>query len=410
MKRILSFAAMGLLISACCSNCPDSIEASFKEVAKGVKSVFVPDSRDNVFIADIDQDEDGKWEVNIISTLPQALDSMKVALEKSNLKFDDVDYKLIPDAEDLEGKIYAVASQSVVNFRNEGDYASEAATQCLMGAPLKVLMNEDGWTLAVTPEGYHAWVSSSTIAHLTAEEFEKYTAAPKVVLNVKYSDVKEEPSATSQQVCDAVLGDVLLDLGKQGNWWKVGLADGREGYLPASELKSFDEWLASRNPTPENIIATAKTMVGVPYMWAASSIKALDCSGFSKYVYYLNGIVLRRDASQQCKTGDDVDIDKYAVDSVYTKEALANLQMGDLIFFGRNRDRISHVGIYIGDGIFIHEAGMVKINSLIPEDPNYYSGSKRLKRAARIIGNVDCGKTIWSVEKLYKANPEIWSK
>ena len=100
----------------------------------------------------------------------------------------------------------------------------------------------------------------------------------------------------------------------------------------------------------------------------------------------------------------------YSVDSVYTREALANLQMGDLIFFGRNRDRISHVGMYIGNGIFIHEAGRVHISSLIPEDENYYKGSVRLRRACRIVGNVDCGKNIWSVNELYTKNPAIWGE
>ena len=138
------------------------------------------------------------------------------------------------------------------------------------------------------------------------EEFAAYTAAPKVVLVVKYADVKESASETSMQVCDAVWGDILLDLGKAGNWWKVGLADGRTGYLPANTVQEFEDWVASRDATPENLIATAKTLIGIPYMWAATSVKAMDCSGFTKYVYYLNGIVLRRDASQQCKTGDDI--------------------------------------------------------------------------------------------------------
>lgn len=408
-KSIILVALVSLLTGACCSNGSEKTIEKFNQIAKDVKKAYAPDSRDETFNVNIEKDEDGELNINGYTTLPAAKDSLLQALKANNIDA-DIDIEIIPDAEELEGKVYAVAAQSVINFRNEGDYAAEAATQCLMGAPLKVLMNEDGWTLAVTPEGYHAWVSSSTIARMTAEEFAKYTAADKVVLTVKYADIKEAPDASSQQVCDAVWGNVMLDLGRQGNWWKVGIADGREGYLPASVLVTFPDWVASRKPTPENIIATAKTMIGVPYMWAATSVKAMDCSGFTKNVYYLNGIVLRRDASQQCKTGDDIDVSKYSVDSVYTREALANLQMGDLIFFGRNRDRISHVGMYIGDGIFIHEAGKVHISSLIPEDENYYTGSKRLQRACRIIGNVDCGKNIWSVNELYTKNPAIWGE
>ena len=90
-----------------------------------------------------------------------------------------------------------------------------------------------------------------------------------------------------------------------------------------------------------------------------------------------------------------------------TVEALANLKKGDLIFFGskatpEKKERVTHVGIYIENGIFIHSAGKVRINSLIPTDDNYYSGSKRLIRACRIIGNQDMDKDILTIEKLYK--------
>jgi cell wall-associated NlpC family hydrolase len=86
---------------------------------------------------------------------------------------------------------------------------------------------------------------------------------------------------------------------------------------------------------------------------------------------------------------------------------LANLKKGDLIFFGtkatpEKKERITHVGIYIEDGIFIHSATKVRINSLIPTDANYYDGSKRLVRAQRILGNVDAGKDIWSIQTFYK--------
>ena len=99
-----------------------------------------------------------------------------------------------------------------------------------------------------------------------------------------------------------------------------------------------------------------------------------------------------------------MDISKYVNEGQQTREALANLKKGDLIFFGRKatadkKERITHVGIYIGDGIFIHSATKVRINSLIPTDQNYYEGSTRLVRAQRILGNQDCGKGIISIKE-----------
>ena len=114
---------------------------------------------------------------------------------------------------------------------------------------------------------------------------------------------------------------------------------------------------------------------------------------FTTTTYYLNGIILQRDASQQVYTGDDVDI----------TNGLDNLKMGDLIFFGRKatetqKERATHVGIYIGNGEFIHCATSVRINSLIPEADNYYEGSVRLIRARRILGNEDADKGITSIK------------
>ena len=129
-------------------------------------------------------------------------------------------------------------------------------------------------------------------------------------------------------------------------------------------------------------------------MWGGTSIKGMDCSGFTKTTYYLNGIILQRDASQQVATGVDVDI----------TNGLDNLKMGDLIFFGRKaaetqKERATHVGIYIGEGEFIHCATSVRINSLLPEAENYYEGSTRLIRARRILGNEDTDKGIWTVRQ-----------
>jgi len=120
----------------------------------------------------------------------------------------------------------------------------------------------------------------------------------------------------------------------------------------------------------------------------------LVCSGLVKTTFYLNGIILLRDASQQARMGEPADI----------SEGWQHLQMGDLIFFGRKatpekKESISHVGIYIGDARFIHSAGYVRINSLDPESDIYYEGSPRLLKAVRILNHIDDGKQVVSIKK-----------
>ena len=81
--------------------------------------------------------------------------------------------------------------------------------------------------------------------------------------------------------------------------------------------------------------------MGVPYLWAGSSVKGLDCSGLSQRTYMDCGLLLPRNASQQEKCGEAVDI----------SGGWGSLQPGDLLFFGRKRDNrtigVYHVAIYI---------------------------------------------------------------
>ncbi len=403
MKKILFLACLPVVaLYSCCGN-GDKTQETFGKVFKEVKAEYAPDSRSKTF--DLSIEKVGQDYVLRGSTnQPEAKAALEKALADAGVKALD-SIKMLPDAA-LEGKIYGVSTQSVINFRTSGKYSAESATQVMMGTPLQVLEKKGGWTRAITPEGYISWVTSGSIAYMDKAEYDAYMAAKKVVVITKYTTMYEQPNVGSQMVSDVVWGNILLDLGTQGAWQKVSIADGRVGYIQKAFVTDFEKWVDSRNPTADNIIETAKQFIGVPYMWGGTSIKAVDCSGFMKSSYFLNGVVLARDASQQCLTGDDVDIKEYVDGGNHTVEALKNLQKGDLIFFGRKataeqKERITHVGMYIGNGIFIHSATKVRINSLIPTDENYYDGSKRLVRAQRVIGNVDNGKGVMSVKSLY---------
>ena len=406
MKKLVLLATLPVVaLYGCCGGEKTTKEAAaFETISKEMKAQYAPDGRSKTLEVQLQETANG-YALKGVTNQPEAKAAYVKAFEDKGIKVLD-SIALLP-SEALEGKIYGVSNQSVINFRTSGKYSAESATQVMMGTPLQILEKKGGWTRAITPEGYISWVSSGSITYMDKAEFDAYQAAKKVIVTTKYATIYEGPSASSQMVSDVVWGNILLDKGTQGAWQKVAISDGREGYVLKSDVTDFNKWLDSRNPTAENIIATAKQFIGVPYMWGGTSIKAVDCSGFCKSTYFLNGIVLARDASQQCLTGDGVDISKYVDGGEYTREALANLKKGDLIFFGtkatpEKKERITHVGIYIEDGIFIHSATKVRINSLIPTDENYYDGSKRLVRAQRILGNVDAGKDIWSLQTFYK--------
>ena len=131
---------------------------------------------------------------------------------------------------------------------------------------------------------------------------------------------------------------------------------------------SYDDSYSS-NSSGDYIISVAKQYLGVPYVWGGTSPSGFDCSGFVQYVLRECGYSISRTATPQYSDGTPI--------------SYSNLTTGDLVFFERTYDTygISHVGIYIGGGDFIHCAsGGVKISNL---SESYYSS--RYYGACRII-------------------------
>jgi cell wall-associated NlpC family hydrolase len=168
---------------------------------------------------------------------------------------------------------------------------------------------------------------------------------------------------------------------------EVSLPDGRSGWVQSDQLDSWDHWISTRNTNPETLISTAKQMMGVPYLWGGTSIKGMDCSGFTKTIFFLNGQIIPRDASQQVNEGEEIDTDKN----------WEKLEVGDLLFFGEKstdekKERVVHVGMWIGNGEFIHSRGRVRISSFDPTSPNYDEYElNRYLRTKRIINKQSDG-------------------
>lgn len=381
-----------LLISCNIGPKNKEIQEQFDMISSKVKSDFAPDRRMKTYEASLEFSENNKTIVLRGSTTePGAKEALLKALAGKKIEVLD-SMVVLPDPA-LGDKIYGITALSVINFRYDSDYSGESATQTTLGMPLRILEKRAGWTRAVTPEGYTAWVTSGSIQPMNEQEYKDWCAAPKLIITSYYTLFRDGASESAGVVQDGVMGNIVRAGGTQGSYYKVVLPNGKSAFVPKADAQDLTQWLDSRQPTPENIIATAKKFLGFPYMWAGTSIKAMDCSGFTKTTFFLNGIVLARDASQQAYTGDTLDI----------SNGIDNLKMGDLLFFGRKatkekKEHASHVGIYIGNGEFIHCATSVRINSLIPEAPNYYEGSTRLIRAQRILTRVDVDKNIVSIK------------
>lgn len=400
MKKffLLLSAALLLNVSGFCQN----VNQLFNKINNEVRDTYAPDERDKTYeVALIDNK--GKLTLVGSTTEKEAVDALLAKLSKAGIKAENK-IDVLPSKK-LNGKTYGIVCMSTASFNCGGSFSAESGTQALMGMPVRILEeNNDDWYRCINMEGYTAWVITRSVKAMTEEEYKAYLAKPKVFVKTKYSTLYSEKNVNSLPVSDLVWGCILIDEGKSGTWRKVSVADGRTGYVPASDVVDLKAWIDSAVPTEKNIVETAKQFCGFPYVWGGTSIKGVDCSGLSKSAYFLNGYVLRRDASQQCKTGDSVDVSKFVAGD-YTKEALSNLRPGDLVFFGRKaengrRERVTHVAIYMGDGMIIHSSNIVRINSLIPGEKDYYAGSRRMLKARRIIGTADQGKGVVSVRNI----------
>ena len=351
-------------------------------IIQTVKEKFAPDKRTAVFNLGAIESEN-KFIIKGETDIDDAKSEFIKLMKDSNLNFED-QIEMLP-SEKLGEKKFGVINLSVANIRSKPDHHEELATQSILGTPIKILKKgEDGYYLVQTPDNYISWLDDDGFTFMTEVQLSEWISSPKVIYTKEYGFSYSEADMNSQTVSDLVAGNLLKILGEDSDFYLVNYPDGRTAYIKKDEAKLFTEWYDALNPNGETILKTAYRFMGIPYLWGGTSTKGMDCSGFTKTVYYLNGIVLQRDASQQVNTGELVD----------TKDGWQNLQAGDLLFFGRKangdkKERITHVAIYIGDGDFIHAAGRVKINSFNPEK-SYYSDYRKsgFIRAKRILSSV----------------------
>ena len=289
---------------------------------------------------------------------------------------------------------YGVVHISVCNLREEGKFTSGMSTQALLGMPVKVLQY-NGWYEIQTPDDYTGWVHRMVITPMSKERYDEWNRAEKIVVTSHYGFAYEKPDESSQPVSDVVAGNRLKWEGSKGHFYQVSYPDGRKAYLSKSISQPEAEWRASLKQDVESIIETAYSMMGIPYLWAGTSSKGVDCSGLVRTVLFMHDIIIPRDASQQASLCEHIDI---APD-------FSNVKRGDLVFFGRKataerKEGISHVGIYLGNKQFIHALGDVHVSSMNPADQNYDEfNTKRLLFAVRFLPYINKEKGMNTTNK-----------
>lgn len=126
---------------------------------------------------------------------------------------------------------------------------------------------------------------------------------------------------------------------------------------PAAALRTAGS--AARDDFTAGVIQSALDLMGTPYVWGGTDANGFDCSGLIQYAFRRHGVELPRTSREQSQVGVEVG-----------KDTLGLLP-GDILTFAQQGSRVSHVGLYLGDGQFIHSSSSgVQVSHLRPEDPD----------------------------------------
>ena len=394
MKKNLSIVLSALFF--CCmpsysqADNSNERESRMKALADSIGRQYVPDKRVAVYEIEI-LDNNGIHILKGTTTDSTAKHALIAAANKQNINVAD-SIALLPHA-GLEGRIYGVISLSAGDMRSKTDFEYEMSTQATLGTPMRILERRGSWSRVQTPDQYIGWMHNMSFAAMTKDEYNEWQRAAKIVFTDFFGFAYQRPDTESQTVSDLVYGSMLRLTDDAGRFYKVAYPNGAEAYVEKNKCALFNDWIESSPLTGESIIAKSLLFMGIPYVWGGTSTKGVDCSGLTKAVYFMHGIVLMRDASQQIHAGQTIDI----------SAGYANLQRGDLLFFGKKgvdgkRDRIRHVGFYMGDNKFIHASGYVRISSLDPTHPDYDErNATEFIKATRIANDNVGTEGVWRI-------------
>lgn len=257
----------------------------------------------------------------------------------------------------------AAVNANDVNIRSNPSLTSEVTDRMDTGEKVRVLDSLGDW-YKISYQDKEGWVYKEYLSIIGE-------AITQGQINADDVNVRTEPSLHSDIITRLAVNKEVSIYGKSGDWYIVELDNKEFGWV-YSQYVTIDGINASRggekiilrevdmegvSSIQHQIVEYAKKFLGVKYVWGGSSPKGFDCSGFVMYVYKKFGVNLLHNAHLQSKSGTPVKRE--------------GLEPGDLVFFDTNggHNYINHVGIYIGNGKFIHASSSrtgryVKISEL----------------------------------------------
>ena len=239
-----------------------------------------------------------------------------------------------------------------------------------------------GDTVVVLEDAGNGWykVDYNTVEGYMSAEY--LTVSEKADVAIGYGlvktggsslNVRSGPGTSYAKVTSLYDGNVVSIVGIDSGWYKITTSSGVTGYVSSEYMVTCKDSAGSRGDGPvassvsyssslgQQIVDYAKPYLGVPYVYGGNGPNSFDCSGFTTYVYRHFGYTLNRTASGQLSNGVSV--------------SKSELQPGDLVFFKDGGSKpVSHVGVYIGGGQFIHASTNTYSVQIDRLDTGYYAG------------------------------------
>lgn len=249
---------------------------------------------------------------------------------------------------------------------------SDVVSQAVFGSPLRLLEEKGGWANVRTDDDYRGWMKREDLYPLPPGA-KPYAASGRMArVTSLFANLYREPDVTKHKPLLTVPFEARLEVASESEngenrWVEVRLPDGTRAWVQDGDVSLAFEPLG----IPESV-TLARRFLGLPYLWGGTSTFGFDCSGFTQMLIRRRGRIMPRDAAPQSLWDGSMPVDRSA------------LQPGDLLYFGGSADKITHTGMYVGNGEFIHAttngAPVVQISRL---DDEPWTGLLKLCRRLR---------------------------